>query len=416
MMLLLPPSQCVAPAAPGTPVSQHRRQRSGSEEEVEPGVPGLARLRPPHAVHLRRHGLARQRPPRRVHLRLRRIARHDRRRRLPHQREIHPVEERVGLHLRGASPRPQPLLGVLDQQRRYEVPRRRVERATAGGRRERERGADDVAECGLVVGAGEGGAAVEQLVEEHAERPPVHRGAVGPPGGHLRRHVLVRAHERPRTRLHHEARRRRSRARGGSGLAATAPREREAVGARRVWLVVIEEEKRRRVGGGLEREVEVGEHDVPVIPDEHVLRLEVAVHDPEHVEVLEREEHLGGVEPGGGGGERASSGPRRHAVAERVEVPAGAELGDGAREPWPGVEAGVEGGEERVVEALQDAGLRRGAVELALRGGQAPVHHLHREEVVGGGEEAAEVDGADVAAADAADQLEVLWAERGGCF
>jgi hypothetical protein len=47
----------------------------------------------------------------------------------------------------------------------------------------------------------------------------------------------------------------------------------------------------------LEGEVEVREHDVAVGADQDVLRLQVAVHDVHHVDVLQRRHHLRRVEP-----------------------------------------------------------------------------------------------------------------------
>ncbi|BAT15906.1 Os12g0149750, partial [Oryza sativa Japonica Group] len=57
----------------------------------------------------------------------------------------------------------------------------------------------------------------------------------------------------------------------------------------------VRRRRRRRVA--LEREVEVGEHDVAIGADEHVLRLQVTVHDVHHVDVLQRRHHLRRVEP-----------------------------------------------------------------------------------------------------------------------
>ncbi|RCV35467.1 LOW QUALITY PROTEIN: hypothetical protein SETIT_7G241900v2 [Setaria italica] len=70
--------------------------------------------------------------------------------------------------------------------------------------------------------------------------------------------------------------------------------------------------------------------------------------------VLEGEEHLGGVEPRGGEREAAA----RHAVVEGVEVAAGAELHDDAREIRAGVEVRQHGGQERVVEPSENASMQ----------------------------------------------------------
>jgi hypothetical protein len=45
---------------------------------------------------------------------------------------------------------------------------------------------------------------------------------------------------------------------------------------------------------------------VSVASEQDVLWLEVTVHEPEHVQALESEEHLAGVEPRGGDGLAAS--------------------------------------------------------------------------------------------------------------
>ena len=45
-------------------------------------------------------------------------------------------------------------------------------------------------------------------------------------------------------------------------------------------------------------EVKVGQLDVATVVDQNILGLEVAVHDPKRVEVLERGQDLGGVESG----------------------------------------------------------------------------------------------------------------------
>jgi hypothetical protein len=130
------------------------------------------------------------------------------------------------------------------------------------------------------------------------------------------------------------------------------------------------------------------------------------------VQVLEREQHLGGVEPRGVEREAAA----RHPVAQRVEVPAGAELHDHARQVEAGVEVGEHGGQERVVQAPQHALLRRRAAQLALPRQRAPVHHLHRvlARPDGGGLEAAQVHRADVPGPDAAEEREVPRAHHRG--
>ena len=315
----------------------------------------------------------------------------------------------MGLDVGGAAAGAEAGGGVLGEEAGDEVARVGVggtARAGAGG--EGERAADDVAERRLVGSAGERRTAVDELVEEHPVRPPVHGRAMRAAARHLGGHVLVRPHERARPRIHRLRHEPRTRRRHG----VPPPLEPEEVvrdaGRVTAGLVVgVGGAVERRRGGGLQREVEVGEHDVAVGADEDVLGLEVAVDDAHHVEVLDGEEHLGGVEAGGG--EREAAG--RHAVAEGVEVAAGAELHDGAGEVRRGVEVGEEGGEEGVVQLPQDPLLRRRAPQLLLPRHRPPVHHLHRVHAralpLRRAPEAAQVHRPDVAAADAPHELEV---------
>jgi len=127
----------------------------------------------------------------------------------------------------------------------------------------------------------------------------------------------------------------------------------------------------RRAHAPAQREVEVGEHDVAVVPDQHVLRLEVPVHDPQHVQVLHGEQHLGDVEPGGGLGEVLAG----LLLAERVEVAAAAVLHDEAVE-LVGLEVSVERGEEGVVEQARRSSAARGGRRRMRRkevGGEAGI-------------------------------------------
>ena len=151
-----------------------------------------------------------------------------------------------------------------------------------------------------------------------------------------------------------------------------------------------------------------------VAPEEDVLGLEVAVHEAECVEVLDREQHLRGVEPGGGDGQARP----RPAAEHRVQVPPGAvvheEAGVASR-----VEARVERGYEGVVERGEDARLGE-HVGDAGRVVVAEVDDLEREERGRGrgALEAAEEDAREVAVAELADEVEVREAEhavgRGG--
>ena len=110
---------------------------------------------------------------------------------------------------------------------------------------------DDALEEVLQLLRAERRVADEHLVDEDPELPPVDALGVCLSEDHLRREVLGRPAERRR--------------RGAAGLA-------------------------------LLTEAKVREPEVPVLGDEDVLRLEVAVDDVRPVEVLEREEDLRGVE------------------------------------------------------------------------------------------------------------------------
>ncbi|PQQ07439.1 hypothetical protein Pyn_01578 [Prunus yedoensis var. nudiflora] len=114
-------------------------------------------------------------------------------------------------------------------------------------------------------------------------------------------------------------------------------------------------------------------------------------------------------------------------MAERVQVAAGTVLHDDARE-MRGFELGVECRQERVVEHLEDFSLHLGSVDLLLQRQSLLVDDFHGVKARGrrrrlailigrtrtGASEGAEVDGADVAGTDAAEEAEV--AESGGGF
>ncbi|BAS89822.1 Os04g0488800, partial [Oryza sativa Japonica Group] len=100
------------------------------------------------------------------------------------------VEERVRLD----PARADALLGVLLQEAGDEVAQRRLladELRLLG---------EDAVERLLPVQPPERRAAVEHLVEHHAQAPPVHGEVVPAAGDDLRRHVVLRAHERVRLR------------------------------------------------------------------------------------------------------------------------------------------------------------------------------------------------------------------------
>uniref|UniRef100_A0A804NZ14 Uncharacterized protein n=1 Tax=Zea mays TaxID=4577 RepID=A0A804NZ14_MAIZE len=260
--------------------------------------------------------------------------RHVRRRGAAEQGPVDAGEEGVALDGGGADGGAEAAGGVLGEERGDEV--------AGGGRRGRvavpgelERAGHDVGQRHLVVVALEGRSPVQQLEDEDPQRPPVHGAAVPFPGHDLGSQVLVRAHERRGPQLHRlrhelqlqpavvvrgrflaraqpagpaapapapaareelEAGGGRHDAGGGDGAggrgrrgAARPPRQRQRVGDD------VRRRRRRRVA--LERQVEVGQHDVAVPADQHVLRLQVAVHDVHHVDVLQRRHHLRRVEP-----------------------------------------------------------------------------------------------------------------------
>lgn len=110
--------------------------------------------------------------------------------------------------------------------------------------------------------------------------------------------------------------------------------------------------------------------------------------------------------------------------AQRVKVSAGAKLHHDARE-MRSFELRVESRKERVVQHLQDFSLHFRSLRLLFQCHCVFVHHLHRVQTAlfillvfyGAVElpvsEAAEVDGADVAGADATEEVEVAEGESG---
>jgi hypothetical protein len=359
--------------------------------------------------------------------------RHQRRGHAPDQRPVDTLEERVLLDLRGAPGEGDPLLWVLDEQAADEVPGDGADRRGPGravGRGEAQRLLDDVAQRGAVAGALEGRGAVQELVEEDAQRPPVHRAAVALAADDLRRQVLVRADERHgphvrrlRVELHRD---RAAEPQIALGRLPGAPGQDAREEGRRLDAPLVGGDDvavrdvhpsaggvhrrrrldQRRAHGAAQRQVEVREHDVAVLPDQHVLRLEVPVHDPQHVQVLHGQQHLGDVEPGGGLGEVLAG----LLLAERVEVAAAAVLHDEAVE-LVRLEVRVERGEEGVVEEAEDLALRLRAGHLVPADDGRLVHHLHGEEGPRGAE-LRQVHAADVAVAQALEQPEVGQVQR----
>lgn len=102
------------------------------------------------------------------------------------------------------------------------------------------------------------------------------------------------------------------------------------------------------------------------------------------------------------------------ALPEHVEVAAGAELGQEA-EPFGGVDAGVERGQERVVQHFEDFPLGFGATFFTPAGELLLVHHFGGKEAALGvgrcGLDLCQVDGADVAGTEPEDEAEVGEAE-----
>jgi hypothetical protein len=342
-------------------------------------------------------------------------------------------EERVGPDLVGAAGVPEPPPRVPLQQARDEI--RELRRPPPGVPRELELLLQHVPERLLAVLALERRPPERHLVGEHADGPPVDGEAVALAAHHLWRHVLLRADEGvglaprggggaaaearglPAQRRHprrlalpahpgpvaapHDVAdqalellpRRRRRGPGlvrGPGVVGVgvrldllaenrvAPRgdarPAAVVAAGRRWP-----RGRRRLRGrpaGVEEagQVEVGERDVAVGAEEHVLGLEVAVHDARGVELGDRGDDLGNVEADGRGGEDAVG----ERVAELVEVAAGA-VRDGPREKVVRLGEAEERGEVRVRKAGQHADLPPRAavgVRLPAAGGGALVEDL----------------------------------------
>jgi len=103
----------------------------------------------------------------------------------------------------------------------------------------------------------------------------------------------------------------------------------------------------------------------------------------------------------------------RVVVSKGVQVSTGAILHNNARE-MRGLELRVERREKGVVHHLQNLSLHLCSLRLLLQRHRLLVHHLHRvEALVLVVAEAAEVHGADVAGADAAEEMEVAEGEGG---
>ncbi|PQQ07438.1 hypothetical protein Pyn_01577 [Prunus yedoensis var. nudiflora] len=90
------------------------------------------------------------------------------------------------LDVSGSALRPEPALRVLVEEPGNEVTRVTFERAGGRGGRERKGLFHDVAQCVLVRWSRKRRVAVDQLVEEDPESPPVNGVSVGTAGGDFR--------------------------------------------------------------------------------------------------------------------------------------------------------------------------------------------------------------------------------------
>lgn len=120
------------------------------------------------------------------------------RRNAPHQSPIDPLKERMLLDLRRPSVVRDPPLRVLYQQPLYQIPSNQARQRRL---REPERLPDHVLKRGPVTRALERRRPMQQLIQEDAEGPPVHRTAMPLAADDLRRQVLVRPYERHRPRV-----------------------------------------------------------------------------------------------------------------------------------------------------------------------------------------------------------------------
>ena len=140
--------------------------------------------------------------------------------------------------------------------------------------------AQDVGKGGGPVLALEGRGAVEHLVDQDAQGPPVDGAGVAAALDDFGGDVLLGADERvgaevgdARLGVHH----------GQGRLAGARPRDDHGGHAAGVRLL---------------GQVKVRQHDVAALVQQDVFGLEVAVDEAHEVQVLERSRHLGRVEPG----------------------------------------------------------------------------------------------------------------------
>lgn len=140
----------------------------------------------------------------------------------------------------------------------------------------------------------------QHLVDEHTECPPIHRLAVTFRLDNLRGEILWRAAQRP-----------------GSILYPL-------------------------------REPEIGDLDVTFVIQEYILRLEVPVDNVQAVQVLDREQNLGGVEP-------RDVVRELDGLSEVTEEFAAGDVLETHEEVRGRLEAGVEGDDEGMTDGLQYA-------------------------------------------------------------
>ena len=171
---------------------------------------------------------------------------------------------------------------------------------------------------------------VGQLVDEDAERPPVDHEVVAGAGDDLRGEVLLRPDERvgaPLSARSSPCSRPARPPAGCSSARGTSPSS--------AWLTlpvcVLGELALDHPGPLLDvrhrlplapRQVEVGQLDVARAVYQYVLGLEVPVHEPVEVQVLQRQEHLGGVklDPGLREALLAASGSSAHTARRRCST------------------------------------------------------------------------------------------------
>jgi len=156
------------------------------------------------------------------------------------------------------------------------------------------------------------------------------------------------------------------------------------------------------------RQAKVGQHHVPLGVQEHVLRLQVAVHDPPAVQVGKRADDLGAV--------AARDGLAEHALAVQVEEQVAAvDKVEDQVELGGGLERVAQAHDVRVLDGRQHVALAPHVAAVVAREDAALAHDLH-------GVDAARGDVADLedlakgALPHDAEDLEVLGAEarRGG--